>query len=183
MRKRKGDKNFEDVLGNINNLKEVEEVLDKTEVYLKLIETTRNLDRIDRAQQIWESTRKLVETLTEIIHPAPEVQVKALETFNEIVKDYHEDEEAEKKRRFREIFGFGKKPKEEATENARKEVRKILNEIGQSSSISIQILKEAQRLMMDINRQLNQLLDEANLDPEDEQKLRAIRKQISSKGN
>lgn len=177
-----GNENFEDMLDDINKLEESQEVLDKTQVYLQLIEATRDLDRIDRAQKIWESTRKLVEKLAEIIHPAPEVQVKALEAFNKVVENYHEEEEAEKRRRFREIFGFGKKPKEEATEKAREEVRKILQEIGQSSSISIQVLKEAQKLMADINQQLDELLDNSNVDPSVEKKLRSIRKQLRSKG-
>lgn len=174
---------WEDMLNNINSLEESQEVLDRTKVYLRLIDATRDLDRMEQARGILETTLQLVEKLTQIVHLSPEVQAKALDTFGQLVEGYLGEEEQLRKNRLREMVGFGKDPKEEATRKAREQVDRILSDMEQSSSTSIDVLEEATRLMKRIDDQLDQMMEGSALDSEDEQRLEAIREQIRNDSN
>lgn len=175
--------NLGDVLEDINSLEEKQELLDRTKVYLRLIDATRDLDRMDQARKILETTRQLVERLTQIVHHSPEVQTKALETFGRLVDSYLKEEEKLRKNRLNEILGFGKDPKEEATRKAREQVNRVLADMEQSSDTSLQAMEEATQLMKRVDDQLDKLLDNSELQPENETQLEAIREQIRADRN
>lgn len=171
---------LDDILTDINSMVEKKEVLDRTQVYLRLIDALKNLDMIEGVQEILKNTFDLVGKLTQIIITAPEVQSKALDTYGHILETYIDDEDMARNKRLREMLGFGSKRKDEAIGKAREEFQHILSDLERSSVTANQILLETNQLMSTITKQLDGLLDRANLDEEAEKKLNAIREQIRS---